>query len=44
MQQFGKCIAVSLYNLNGTYQLLKYADDMNLLGKNTHMKKKNTEV
>jgi hypothetical protein len=30
--------------LNGIHQLLVYADDMNLLGGNTDIKKKNTET
>jgi hypothetical protein len=30
--------------LNGTYKLLIYADDVNLLGDNTDTKQKNTET
>jgi hypothetical protein len=30
--------------LNGTHQLLVYADDVNLVGKNTHTTKKNTQA
>jgi hypothetical protein len=29
---------------NGTHQLLVYADDVNLLGVNVHIKEKNTEA
>jgi hypothetical protein len=31
-------------NLNGTYQLLAYVDDVNLLGDNLDTTKKNTET
>jgi len=31
-------------NLNGTHQLLDYADDVNTLGRNAHTVKKNTEA
>jgi hypothetical protein len=30
--------------LNGTYQFLAYADDVNILGGNVHVVKKNTEA
>jgi hypothetical protein len=30
--------------LNGTHQLLVYADDVNTLGRSVHTKKKNTEA
>jgi hypothetical protein len=33
-----------LLKVNGTYQLLAYADDVNLLGDNTETVKKNTET
>ena len=30
--------------LNGTHQLLVYADDVNILGRSTHTVEKNTEA
>ena len=42
--EFDIFVSCSRFHLNGTHQLLAYADDVNILGGSVHTVKKNAEA